>query len=223
MGEPKRIRRELGLVFFPFWGGLFLKWLHDTCRWTFVGREIVDEHLENGRSFVCATWHFDLISVLYHFRHRRGVVMVSRSRDGEPIARLVGRWGYEAVRGSKFKGGRDAARQMIDILKRGDGRPAGLVADGSQGPARRAQTGAVFIARAAQVPIIPTIVMAQNKINLKTWDRTQIPWPFTKAAVYFGPPLIVPPKAQGGVLEKHRLELELALNRLCAQAENHPW
>ncbi|MDY6850857.1 MAG: lysophospholipid acyltransferase family protein [Thermodesulfobacteriota bacterium] len=221
MGEPKRIRRRLGLLIFPFLGSRLLAWLHASCRWTFVGREPVDDLLRTGRPFVCATWHFDLISVLYHFRHGRGVVMVSRSRDGEPIARMVRRWGYEAVRGSKFKGGLDAARDLVKLVKQG--RPAGLVADGSQGPARRAQTGAVFIARAARAQLIPAIVVAKRKINLKNWDQSQFPLPFTPIVMFFGTPITIPPKSESEPLEKYRRQLEQALNDLCAQAEDHQW
>jgi lysophospholipid acyltransferase (LPLAT)-like uncharacterized protein len=186
-----------------------------------MASEPVEAMLAQARPFICATWHFDLLSVLYYFRHKQGLVMVSRSRDGEAIARLVERWGYDTVRGSKHKGGLDAARDMIAAIKLG--RPAGLVADGSQGPARRAQKGAVFIARASGVPIVPAIVAAKRKWNLRTWDRTQIPRPFTNLAVYFGPPITVLPENQGRRLEEYRLDLEEALNDLCRQAENHQW
>ncbi len=165
MGERKKIRRQLGQRLAPLLGGLLMKWLHRTCRWTYVGREPVDRLLAEGRSFVCPTWHFDHISVLYHFRACRGVVMVSPSRDGDIIAGLVRRWGYAVVRGSRHKGGMDAAREMVVQVKN-EKRPAGLIADGSQGPARRAQKGSVFIARAAGVPMIPAIIVARWKITL---------------------------------------------------------
>ena len=211
----------MGRLIFPTLGRWVISGLHASCRWTFVGREPVEALLDAGRPFLCATWHFDLLSVLYHFRHHGGVVMVSRSPDGENIARLVRHWGYQTARGSKHKGGLDAAREMIGLVK--EGRPAGLVADGSQGPARRAQKGAVFIARAARAPIIPAIITARNKVILNTWDRTQIPRPFTRLAMYFGPPISVPPRNEGRPLEESRLELERSLNELCNRADRHQW
>lgn len=221
MGERKRIRRWLGIRLLPVLGHGLLNWLHRSCRWTYIDREAVDDLLQSGQSFVCPTWHFDHVSVLYHFRFKRGVVMVSRSRDGEIIARLAERWGFASVRGSKHKGGLDAARDMIELVKQGH--PAGIVADGSQGPARRAQKGAVFVARAARVPLIPAIVVAKRKITLPTWDRTQIPLPFSPVVMYFGAPITVPPKTDGGDLERFRLDVELALNDLCRRAEEHLW
>lgn len=221
MAEPKRIRRRLGAFIFPVLGRWFFSGLHRSCRWTLIGREQVAALEDAGRPFLCATWHFDLISVIYHFRGSRAAIMVSPSRDGEFIARLIERWGYTAVRGSKHKGGLDAAKEMIGLAKKG--RIAGIAADGSQGPARRAQKGAVFIARAAQVPLVPAIVAAKRQVRLNTWDQTQLPWPFTRLAMFFGRPVLVPPKNEGKTLEESRLELERTLNELCRRAEEHQW
>ena len=202
--------------------GLIKGWLA-TCRWHYVGLEHVERLMAEGRPFVGATWHFDLISVVYHFRDCDGVVMVSRSQDGEAVARLVRRWGYETVRGSKHKGGLDAAADMIRALKTGRYKLAGLIADGSQGPARRAQTGTVFVARASGAPIVPIVLAAKRKITFGTWDRMQIPLPFTQVALYCGQPFYVRSRKEGGVLDEARRQLETALNDLTDRAEAHPW
>ena len=221
MSNLKQISRRLGFLAGPFLGSFLLNRLLASCRWQYSGREPVDRLLEEGKPFIGVTWHYDLISVLYHFRHTRSVVMVSRSTDGELVARMVKKWGFQSVRGSKHKGGLDASRELITTIRQG--RIAGLVADGSQGPAHRVQKGAVFIARATQAPLIPCIVTARKKIRLNTWDRTQIPLPFTDAAMYFGPALMVPPKSSGGSLEQSRRDLQQALDALYARAENHQW
>jgi lysophospholipid acyltransferase (LPLAT)-like uncharacterized protein len=63
--------------------------------------------------------------------------------------------------------------------------------------------------------------VARWKITLPTWDRMQIPLPFSRVVMYFGLPMEVPAKAAGGDLEPCRIELEKALNHLCDLAEKH--
>ncbi len=221
MAARKRIRRRLGTLLIPALGSRLMTWLHRTCRWTFVGREPLTEIIGAGQAFVCPTWHFNLVSVLYHFRGVPSVVMVSRSSDGEMIARMVARWNYVTVRGSRHKGGMDAAKDMIRLVR--SGLAAGIVADGSQGPARKAQKGAVFVARASGAAVVPAIVVARRKITLPTWDRMQIPLPFTRMVMYFGEPFKVPHETDGAGLEVYRAKVEQVLNELCRKAENHAW
>ena len=91
----------------------------------------------------------------YHFRDRTGgVVMVSSSRDGDIIADTVDRFGMRAVRGSSRHGGRQALDLMIDAV-RGGNVSAGVIVDGPRGPARVAKSGAVLLARATGLPIVP--------------------------------------------------------------------
>jgi lysophospholipid acyltransferase (LPLAT)-like uncharacterized protein len=202
----------------PVWGDGLARLYLRTLRWETVDYDRVQPHIESGRPFFCVTWHFDLLSVLWFFRNKvKGAAMVSRSGDGDAIAAVVERWGYRTVRGSKFKGGRRAAEELIELIHAGY--TGGLVADGSQGPARRAQSGAVWISRASGAPLIPIIIVPRRRWVLKTWDRTHIPWPFTRMRVYIGPAIEVPPKPAGRNIEPYRRRLEESLNELCERGE----
>jgi lysophospholipid acyltransferase (LPLAT)-like uncharacterized protein len=52
---------------------------------------------------------------------------------------------------------------------------------------------------------------ASNYWSLNTWDRTQIPKPFSTVALTVGAPIEVPDDADDAALEAKRGELEAAL------------
>jgi len=94
------------------------------------------------------------------------------------------------------------------------GRPAAFTLDGPRGPARVAQPGAIWLARATGNPVVPFHMEASSKWTAKSWDQTQIPKPFTTVAVAIGGPLEVPGDADDTRLETVRQELEQRLRIL---------
>src|SRR5207249_6486727 len=63
------------------------------------------------------------------------------------------------------------------------GRAAGFTLDGPRGPARVAQPGAVWLAKATGNPILPFHLEADRQWTLNSWDRTQIPKPFATVEI----------------------------------------
>ena len=166
----------------------------------------------SGRPFIIALWHRDLIYGLYHFRRYPGVMMVSGSKDGEWVARALRLWGQHPVRGSRHKGGMKAIKEMAQYMME-NGLSAGIVADGSQGPAERVQIGALVLSRLTGAPILPLGVAISRVKRLNTWDRLVIPLPFSRAVVALGRPLNVPEDVKGNALEGIRHRLEEALRK----------
>ncbi|HID03684.1 MAG TPA: hypothetical protein EYP18_10825, partial [Desulfobacterales bacterium] len=99
-----------------------------------------------------------------------------------------------------------------------DGRNAGIVADGSQGPARVVQAGSIVLSSRAGVPILPMVWSCNRYKRFGSWDGTALPLPFSKIDFFYGEPLIVPPKIKSEEMEKQRLILENRLNNLYAKA-----
>jgi lysophospholipid acyltransferase (LPLAT)-like uncharacterized protein len=191
-----------------------------TCRRCFVDKHHEDQFLQAGRQILFAGLHEGMMMLPYHFRDRAGgVVMVSRSRDGDIIADTVERFGMRAVRGSSGKGGRDALDAMIEALNAG-GVSAGVIVDGPRGPALEAKMGAVVLARATGLPVIPGTWWARPVFRVRSWDRTIVPLPFSRIVFAFGPPLFVAPDASADALEEARRTLtrRLADARAAAQA-----
>jgi lysophospholipid acyltransferase (LPLAT)-like uncharacterized protein len=94
------------------------------------------------------------------------------------------------------------------------GRPAGFTLDGPRGPARVAQPGAVWLARATGNPVLPFHLEASSHWTANSWDRTQIPKPFSTVALVVGEPLDVPADATDQQLDSSRQTLEFRLRGL---------
>lgn len=167
---------------------------------------------------IIALWHQSLIYTLYHFSVYPGVVMVSGNRDGEWVSESLKKWGQIPVRGSRHKGGLEAVREMGRIMKekRVD---AGIVADGSQGPARKAQLGAVILARDTGFPIIPTGFASKWSVRFNSWDRMILPLPFSRVVMSYGEPIRVCRSYKGLKVEEVRSRLEEALDKATSEAE----
>ncbi|MBW1718667.1 MAG: lysophospholipid acyltransferase family protein [Deltaproteobacteria bacterium] len=189
-----------------------------SCRFTMVERDAIRPLFEPGHPAIATLWHASLIYNLFYFRHHPGVVMVSGSSDGEWVARFLNSWGQIPVRGSKHKGGLLAIKEMTRIMRQ-QGCNAGIVADGSQGPARIAQKGAVVLSRETGVPMVPTGLAAKPAFRFNSWDRTILPFPWSKVVMVCGRPISVPPDAKGIWIEEFRRNLEDSLNESTRIAE----
>ena len=120
-----------------------------------------------------AFWHGRVLTATYFFRRRGIVVMISENFDGEWIARIIEQFGFRTSRGSSSRGGQRALLKLKREMERG--RPSGFAVDGPRGPARKAQPGAVWLAKLTGNPVVPFHMEASSYWSLKSWDRTQIP------------------------------------------------
>ncbi len=187
-----------------------------TCRLTVHGQEHMDQIKAAGTPAIASFWHYGVLYILYFFRKESGVAMVSASRDGEYISRVVEKLGNETVRGSRKKGGMQAIIKLIRAVR--EGKNAILVADGSQGPARIAQAGSLMLAAKTGVPVLPMAWSCNRYKRFGSWDGTAVPLPFSRIDFFYGEPLLVPPGLKEEQVEEYRQELEKRLNDLYAQA-----
>jgi len=190
--------------------------LGHTLRWRVEGLEHLEAILASGRQPVMAFWHGRILPATFYFRHRGIVVITSENFDGEWIARIIERFGYGTARGSTSRGARKAILQLVRDMKRG--KPAGFTLDGPRGPARVAQPGAVWLARATGNPLLPFHLEASSHWTMRSWDRTQIPKPFSTVALSVGTPIEVPRDLPDEALDTVRQELEACLAALEARA-----
>jgi lysophospholipid acyltransferase (LPLAT)-like uncharacterized protein len=191
---------------------------HRTCQFTILGgeHEAFAHHCDGPA--LTTTWHFAFPAVVYHFRDYNCLAMVSRSRDGEWVARVMQNLGYRCFRGSSGEGGSTALKQLIAHIKGAHG--AGLIADGSQGPPRIAQKGVLLLARYSGAPLVPVSMAADSYWRFRSWDRTVLAKPFSNVVLAFGPPIRIERDISPSQLEHARLDLERILNGLTEQAED---
>ncbi|MFZ5452766.1 MAG: lysophospholipid acyltransferase family protein [Thermodesulfobacteriota bacterium] len=190
---------------------------------TQIGTE-VHKLMLSGRPLIYTLWHCQLLYPLYYVRRYYLqlpplVVMASPSRDGEFIGEVARRLGFKVCFGSRRKGGVQALHRLADFFRQGYS--CGLIADGSRGPARVAQKGPLYLARVTGAPLIPLAVAAKRKATFNTWDRFELPLPFSRLAVLFGEPLQVLSTDRGKLLEERRRMLETRLNLLYDQSQKY--
>ena len=183
-----------------------------TLHWRVDGREHLDAIAASGRPPVMAFWHGRILPATYYFRRRGIVVITSENFDGEWIARIIERFGYGTARGSTSRGARRALLQLKHDIEAGHA--AGFTLDGPRGPAKQAQAGAIWLAGATGSPVLPFHIEADRQWTLRSWDRTQIPKPFSAMALAIGAPIDVPAGADERVIETKRIELEQSLTSL---------
>ena len=190
--------------------------LTSTLRWRSEGDEYYDAVIRSGRQPIMAFWHGRILPATHYFRRRSIVVITSENFDGEWIAGIIERFGYGTARGSTSRG---AARALLQLKREmAAGKPAAFTLDGPRGPARIAQPGAVWLAKATGNPILPFHIETDRYWTANSWDRTQIPKPYATAAIAIGEPIHVDGGADEAEIERSRQLLERRLQALEARA-----
>jgi hypothetical protein len=168
-----------------------------------------------NQRFIFAFWHNRQVFFTYTHRAQNFAVLVSRSRDGEVIARTMELSRIAAARGSSSKGGSAALREMMAIFD--GGCDLGLSPDGPKGPVYQIKPGIIFLAQKLGVPIIPITNALTHKLVFKrSWDKYQVPLPFGRAVICHGAPIAVGPDDD---LAKKAEEVRLSLERITVEAE----
>ncbi|MDD2220049.1 MAG: lysophospholipid acyltransferase family protein [Desulfoplanes sp.] len=197
----------------PLLTGLFRLWGR-TLRFTRINYQAMTSREAKGESLIFAIWHDELFAPTYLHRDEGIVAVVSSSKDGEILARVMQRLGYGLARGSSSRQGLKA---MLCAMKevRSHGRHVVLTVDGPRGPRHEAKAGAIYLASKANVPLIPVrIRISRAKIFYKAWDRFQLPFPGARCEIIYGEPYHVPEKLDGATLKKEQERLTRALNDL---------
>lgn len=192
-----------------------------TLRIAVVGVDALAPLWRAERPLIYAAWHGRILMVPWlngWLRRTRGArpvrALASRSRDGEVVARYVGRFGLEVVRGSSSRGGADALRALAAAVRAGH--DVAVIPDGPRGPRYQLQPGVVALAALTSAPVVPLAFAGRPARRLRTWDEFLIPAPFARCAAVFGAPVTVPRDADREVARK---ELERALIEVTRTAD----
>ena len=158
-------------------------------------------------------WHNRLaISMIVHRRHpRKLAALVSASKDGALLAAVLGRFGVELIRGSSSRRGPQALLELASHAKRGY--DLAVTPDGPKGPRYVVQQGVIALAQVTGLPIIPVTCNIQPKICLQSWDRFQIPLPFSRCELILNEPIFVPREADETRREQQRNALQARLRQ----------
>ncbi len=137
------------------------------------------------RGLVFAFWHGKMLTGwLLAKRLFPGSVpaaVVSLSPDGQILTETLDRFGFRLIRGSSSRGRESVREGIADELAQG-----GLVAvtpDGPRGPLHRFKYGTVRIASEQHSPILFASITYGSARTLGSWDRFEIPAPFSRVEV----------------------------------------
>lgn len=165
-------------------------------------------------------WHNQLALCLEIYRRffvpmrpgRRMAAMVSASGDGALVARLLELSGAVPARGSSSRRGPQAMLEMKTMAAKG--LDLALTPDGPRGPRYKAQTGAVSLGQLTGLALLPVSCELTWKIQLKSWDRFQIPIPFSRWTIRVEEPVWIGRELSPEDRELKRVELEEKLRRI---------
>lgn len=205
----RRLSNRLARVLGP----MLFRLLAKTWRVQFLNKEIRDDLHAAGTPPVIGFWHQQIPAGIGSHRGYPVRVLVSLNRDGEMIADIAKRLGFDTIRGSSSRGASEAVREMLQIAKGPEA--IAFTPDGPRGPLHSVAPGVIFLAAASRRPLLAIGFAASRSWQAKSWDKMIIPKPFAKVVVAYDCALGVPERAaarEGAAQDAMREGLKASLD-----------
>jgi lysophospholipid acyltransferase (LPLAT)-like uncharacterized protein len=180
-------------------------------------KEEIEKLKRENKNYIIAFWHSTMLLPWYVHRNERNAALISKSKDGDLLAKVLRKWNYLVIRGSSSKGGDVALNIMIDYARNKNS--IAITPDGPRGPEKKMKAGAVITAKRSGLPIILVGAGFRKKKYLKSWDKFQIPAFFSKAKIIYSEPVYVSSDLDYNSTSEMINFCEVQLNELQAQAE----
>jgi lysophospholipid acyltransferase (LPLAT)-like uncharacterized protein len=197
--HPYTVKQRLALAIIPRLASLAIRCLGVTLRY----RDVSDPGAIPGYDIpppvVFAFWHRCLLACAWRFRNRGVAILISRSFDGELIARTVERLGFIAIRGSSSRDAMSGLRNLHRAYLAGH--YCAITADGPRGPAMVAKPGVAQLAQLADTTVCAFYVHPERAWQLRSWDRFLIPKPFSRVTVAWTAPSPAEPSSVQAILD----------------------
>jgi lysophospholipid acyltransferase (LPLAT)-like uncharacterized protein len=201
-----------------------LRGLWATYRFRIEGEDQVRRLVDEGRPLILSCWH-ETVFVMTWYAMRlvnmgaKVVFLVSPSRDGDLVVRMLDVIGATVVRGSATRSGVKALHGLYRSIRRDGGSPL-MACDGPQGPRHHCKAGSVLLGSLSGEHILPIGCWARRTIRLRTWDRLLVPLPWTAISLVLGRPYTVSRGLEGEAIELERRALEDRLNGITESARS---
>lgn len=175
-----------------FTGSVYIRLVGNTSRVSWVNRASRNKLEATHKGFIYACWHGRQMFLLYLHENDDARPLISKSKDGDLIAKICLHFGLEAVRGSSSRGGMKALRELKTALEAGT--RVGFTPDGPRGPFQEVQHGLLYMAQKLACPILPFAYGARKRWVFGSWDKFIVPKLFNRIAIVYGEPLFVRPE-----------------------------
>ena len=180
--------------------------------------DFVKNSLKNNTGFILAHWHGDEFGILHLLRRYHTSCIISTSKDGELMNKAVQLLGGATSRGSSTRGGSQALKGILRLLK--EGRRPSVAVDGPKGPIYKVKPGVLQISRLSRLPIVPISFYASKSFVFeKSWNKSQLPLPFARVTICLGEKMDTVGKDQDSKSEELALLLEQKINDTKKMAE----
>jgi lysophospholipid acyltransferase (LPLAT)-like uncharacterized protein len=184
----KRVQQWVKCSLLPPVAAALIRAVARSMRYETRGHEAVDAVYREGRHIILAFWHAQQLMIPIGYRGTGSHVLISQHGDGEIIARIIARFGHDAVRGSSTRGGAGALRALIKLGR--SGRDVVVTPDGPKGPRHVVKLGVIQLAKATGLPIVPLAFACSKKNSSRagtgTWSRTRSPGAYSSTEIRSG-------------------------------------
>jgi lysophospholipid acyltransferase (LPLAT)-like uncharacterized protein len=174
---------------------------------------------EGAGAQIFCFWHQCVLPCAIYFRRTGATILISRSFDGELITRILGMFGFHAVRGSSSRGAREGLLGLKDVIDGGG--PAIFTADGPRGPIYQTKMGPIKLAQMTGARIGAFHLEPERAWVMGSWDRFLVPKPFTRIVVSWARWTEVPRDLPPEEFEAYRQRLNAAIERARLHALAH--
>ena len=170
-----------------------------------------------NKNYILAFWHGTMLLPWYLHGKPNCTALISKSKYGDLLAKILKHWKYNVVRGSSSTGGDIALGIMIDFAK--NDYSVTITPDGPRGPAHKFKAGAVITAKKSKVPLILAGVGYQKKKVLSNWDKFEVPHFISKAKIIYSEPIFIEPNLSYEETSNIIIDCEDKLNELQREAQ----
>ncbi len=215
--NKKSIKFRLFLFMAGYIAPLYIRFLKFSTKFEIINEEYIIQLKEENKPFLLTFWHGNMLIPMMMQIGNHFYTLVSQHGDGEIITKALKGLGYDSIRGSSTRGGKEALKEMIRLGK--EGARIAITPDGPKGPFRELKMGAVVFSQRSGIPILPVSGQAIRAKNLKSWDKFLLVKPFSRAVNIYGKPVYVDKALKGEELEKKRAQIESIIHDLDKQAD----
>jgi lysophospholipid acyltransferase (LPLAT)-like uncharacterized protein len=178
------------------------------------------KYLDEQKPVLFALYHGRMVGLLRVLRLPKNLtILVSRSRDGEIVARMLQHLGFSLARGSPGRKAVEAGKQLVDAARRGQS--LAITVDGPRGPQQEVKSGIIRMAEMTGLPIVPFVARARTTYWFWGWDKFMGPKWSTPIVYMYDDPIIVPNNCSDEERERIRLQLDERLTALRNAGEQY--
>ena len=183
-----------------------------------VNDEVIKKLDSENNNYIMAFWHGTMLLPWYLHGKPNCAALISKSKDGDLLAKILKHWNYNVVRGSSSTGGDIALAIIIDFAK--NDYSVTITPDGPRGPAHKFKAGAVIAAKKSGVPLILAGIGYQKSKVLSNWDKFEVPHFFSKVKIIYSEPIFIEANLSYEETSNKIIDCENKLNELQREAQD---